>query len=780
MKHLWNEALLDGKWELYYDKAEKAYDLYCATRDALAKSELKKIAGSVPGNFELDMLDAGLIEDPFYADNVLALQELEDTYLWYATTFTADIKERREYFLLFEGIDTFGEIYLNGEKIGESDNALVPFEFEAKGLKCGENELVVKITPDFIEARKHRDEFASTDNIRIGSLNIRKAPHTYGWDIMPRIVSGGIWRSVKLVEKPLDRIDDFYLYTDWIYDNKCALTVKYNVTLSGFRAKDYEISVYGECGDSNFSNKAMLWHTTGGMGIKFDEPKLWWPRGMGDPNLYKVTAELSYKGEVVDRLTLNHGIRKIKLDRTDVFDSEGNGKFQFYINEKPFFAFGTNWVPIDAFHSRDRERLPRALEMVDDIGCNIIRCWGGNVYEDDIFYDFCDSHGITVWQDFGMACASYPQSEYFCNALRREAVKIVRRLRQHPSIIVWAGDNECDESVSNPPTSRNPDHNLLTRKVLPEVLYSYDPMRPYMPSSPHMSWQSVITGQRRNTPEQHVWGPRDYYKGKYYGTNKAIFASETGYHGCNSPESVKKFISPENLWPWNKEHNWDNPEWLVHATCAYTSLSNPYAYRIKLMADQVKTLTGDYTDNLKDFAFASQVSQGEAKKFFIERMRAEKGKRTGIIWWNLIDGWPQFSDAVVDYYYVKKIAYNYIKNSQSTVCLMFREPKDGFGELVAVNEQLNDVKLSYTVTALSSETVVASGTAVLGANANATLLHNVPMSMDNFEIFHIKWQTEDGVSGENHYTCGHAPFDIGKYRALMEKTDILKLEGFEE
>ena len=130
MKHLWNEALLDGKWELYYDKAEKAYDLYCATRDALAKSELKKIAGSVPGNFELDMLDAGLIEDPFYADNVLALQELEDTYLWYATTFTADIKERREYFLLFEGIDTFGEIYLNGEKIGESDNMFIAQDFE--------------------------------------------------------------------------------------------------------------------------------------------------------------------------------------------------------------------------------------------------------------------------------------------------------------------------------------------------------------------------------------------------------------------------------------------------------------------------------------------------------------------------------------------------------------------------------------------------------------------------------------------------------------------------
>ncbi len=778
MKHLWKESLLDGNWDLYYEKAEFAQDKHCVNAAELAASGLKKIKGSVPGNFELDMFAAGIIDDPFYADNALKIQELEDTYLWYSTTFNAAIEEAREYVLLFEGIDTFSEIYLNGVKLGETDNALVPFEFAATTLKEGENELVVKIIPDFVEARRHTDEFASTDNIRIGSLNIRKAPHTYGWDIMPRILSGGIWRSVKLVSKPLSRIDDFYLYNNWVNADRSTLGVKYNLTLESLNARDYEVVLKGVCGDSSFEARGAVWHTTGGFGITAENPKLWWPKGMGEPNLYSVTAELLYKGEVVDSVEFKHGIRSIKLDRTDVFDSEGNGKFQFYINGKPFFAFGTNWVPLDAFHSRDRERLPRALELMDDIGCNIVRCWGGNVYEDDLFYDFCDSHGIAVWQDFSMACASYPQSDYFCAALRREAQKIVRRLREHASIIIWAGDNECDESVSNPPFSRNPDHNLLTRKVLPEVLYSYDPMRPYLPSSPYMSWESVITGQRRNTPEQHVWGPRDYYKGKYYATNQAVFASETGYHGCNSPEAVKKFISPENLWPWNSEHNWDNREWLVHATCAYPDLSNPYAYRIKLMADQVKTLIGYYPDNLDDFAFASQVSQGEAKKFFIERMRAEKGKRTGVIWWNLIDGWPQFSDAVVDYYYIKKIAYNYIKNSQSTVCLMFREPKGSHAELVAVNEHLREIELKYTVTALSSGKVAASGNARLEANSDALVLNTVAMDTTCFEIYLIEWETSDGIGGKNHYTCGTVPFDIKRYKELMSRTDILKTEGF--
>ena len=778
MKHFWKEILLDGKWNLYFEKAEFAYNINCVSDEQLASSKLKRITGSVPGNFELDMLAADLIKDPFYADNVLDIQEFEDIYLWYTTSFNVDVKSGREYVLLFEGIDTFSEIYLNGIKVGETDNALIPFEFLAKGLKTGENELVVKIIPEFIEARRHTDEFAVTDNFRMGSLNVRKAPHTYGWDIMPRILSGGIWRSVKLIEKPLDRIDDFYLFNSFVDEECSKISAKYNVTLSGMRTGDYEILMRGRCGESTFESHAILWHTTGGFNTTVESPQLWWPKGMGDPNLYNVVVELLYKSEVVDTLEFNHGIRKIRLDRTDMFDENGNGKFQFYINNKPFFAFGTNWVPMDAFHSRDLERLPRALELMDDIGCNIVRCWGGNVYENDIFYDFCDSHGITVWQDFSMACASYPQSDYFCNALRREAQKVVRRLREHVSIIMWSGDNECDEVISNPSIPRNPDQNVLTRKVLPEVLYSYDPMRPYIPSSPYLCWKSVITGQRSNITEQHVWGPRDYYKGKYYCTNKAVFVSETGYHGCNSPESVKKFISPAAFWPWNEEHNWDNREWLVHATCAHPDLSDPYSYRIKLMADQVKTLIGYYPDNLEDFAFASQVSQAEAKKFFIERMRAEKGKRSGIIWWNLIDGWPQFSDAVVDYYYIKKIAYNYIKNSQSTVCLMFREPVGNKSELVAVNEHLCKQYLEYFVTAMSTGNVVASGTAVLEENSNAVVLHTLPMNVDEFEIYLIEWQTAEGLKGKNHYTCGKVPFDIKQYKTLIGKTGILKTEGF--
>jgi len=205
--------------------------------------------------------------------------------------------------------------------------------------------------------------------------------------------------------------------------------------------------------------------------------------------------------------------------------------------------------------------------------------------------------------------------------------------------------------------------------------------------------------------------------------------------------------------------------------------SDPYSYRIDLMAQQVKTLCGECPENLSDFALVSQISQAEAKKFFIERFRTNKGYCTGILWWNLIDGWPQFSDAIVDYYYVKKAAYNYIKNSQAPVCLMFKEPSDGKAGLVAANEYLRDIKLEYKVVALSSDETVASGKLTVAAN-DAVQADVVDMCNDNFEIYLISWETEDGQKGVNHYVCGRIPYDINRYRELMEKTGILKLEGF--
>jgi beta-mannosidase len=286
---------------------------------------------------------------------------------------------------------------------------------------------------------------------------------------------------------------------------------------------------------------------------------------------------------------------------------------------------GTDWVPMDAFHCRDAERYGKALELAKDIGCNIIRCWGGNVYEDHEFFDFCDRNGIMVWQDFAMACYSYPETERFKKKLQDEATAVIRKLRNHPCIILWAGDNEVDAGTR----LFDPNSNSLTREVIPKCVELNDIGRPYLPSSPYISPEAYASGFRSQAygsalPEDHLWGPRDYYKSEFYKSNRACFVSETGYHGCPSLESIKKFITPEKVWPYA-----GNDEWILHSTD-----QNGNDKRVMLMEKQVRVLFGKVPTEPKEYILASQISQAEAKKYFIERMRVDRPHKTGIIWWN--------------------------------------------------------------------------------------------------------------------------------------------------
>ncbi len=385
--------------------------------------------------------------------------------------------------------------------------------------------------------------------------------------------------------------------------------------------------------------------------------------------------------QVADEYQTTLGIRTVELVRSEITDVYG-GDFHFLVNGVKIFCKGSNWVPADAFHSRDQARYEQMLELFNDTNCNILRAWGGNVYEDHAFFDLCDRMGIMVWQDFAMACATYPLDEEFLNVMRQEAESVVAKLRQHPSLILWSGDNECDQFAMNN-FNVDPGMNRLTREILPQVVHRLDPYRPYLASSPYVSQAVWETKNERLLPENHLWGPRDYYKSSFYAESPAHFVSETGYHGCNSLSSMKTFISPDKLWPWQ-----DNAEWLAHA---YEPIGpgGPYSYRIKLMADQTAEMFGSQPENLEDFILASQISQAEAKKFFIELTRYKKWRRSGVIWWNMIDGWPQFSDAVVSYDFIKKLAYHYIKRVQQDLCLMFDEIDRWNIRLHASNDTLN-------------------------------------------------------------------------------------------
>lgn len=764
------KIMLSGKWELFIAdcvEEEKAKKFY--TREQLLKSGFKMIEGSVPGNFELDMQAAGLADDFFYADNILKAQDYENYSLWYYREFEISDFPKTEDYIVFEGIDTFADIYLNGELLATTDNMLIPYEFIVSEKLCKKNELIVHIKPTVPEAQKYEFEPCCTifQKYNAESLSVRKAPHMYGWDIMPRVISGGLWREVYIERRPKERINEFYMYTVKANPTNAEVWAYFNLSRIN-DIRNYSVKITGICGESRFESTHPLWHNEGTIKMSVKEPLLWWPKNMGKTNLYRVKAELLYFEKSVDSLEFNFGIRTVRLDRTSLTDESGNGEFKFYINNEPMFVMGTNWVPLDAFHSRDAKRLDKALELLDDVGCNAVRCWGGNVYEDHTFFDFCDSHGIAVWQDFSMGCAAYPQNDDFCNRLKSETEKIVKKLRRHPSLIIWAGDNECDEAYTEwSPLTKNPAKNKLTRMIIPDVLWRLDPARPYLPSSPYVDEIAFNSGDFHLLPEKHLWGPRDYFKGDYYKNSVAHFASETGYHGCPNVESVKKFISPDKLWPFE-----NNDEWIIHAACMERGNKCSYSYRIPLMVSQVKTLWGNVPDNLEEFSIASQISQAEADKYFIERFRMGKWRRTGVIWWNLIDGWPQFSDAVVDYYFSKKTAYYYIKRTQAPICLMLSEPENGYLRLVAANEYPKNMNIEYTVTDMTDDTVVISGKTVL-PRFSSTEIGKTVFDEKALHFYYICWNI-DGKQYKNHYLSGTPPYDLQTYLKYVAKADLLK------
>ncbi len=797
------KIMLDGEWRLYY--AENRH-----IKAVLSKSEpicekglmglgLPYVTAQVPGNFELDFLRAGIIDEPFYGCNTIELQKFENLHLFYVRKIKlSHIKPSSV--LCFEGVDTIADIFVNGAFVGHTDNMLIPFELPTSNLHIGENEIVVHITPAHIAARDYPLPVGCThQQFGYDSVAIRKAPHMYSWDIMPRALSGGIWRSCYIKEPCEERIDELFV---WTHELSCdyshaAFGFFWNIRVSEDFLSEYRLKFQGECDESKFETTITPLHTSGKTIIGIDCPKLWFPKNYGDPNLYSITVTLYHGEQPVNEYKLSSGLRTARLCHTSTTTPDGDGEFVFLINGQKVFWQGTNWVPVDAYHSRDRERLPQILPMLNDLGCNCVRCWGGNVYEDDIFYDFCDRNGIMVWQDFAHACGINPSTDEYSARFAHEAEAVVKRLRNHSSIVMWAGDNEVDLCYewSGGSILRDPNTNLLTRRIIPEVLAMHDFTRPYLPSSPYIdekAFEALSKGMGTITPEHHLWGPRDYFKSDYYKNAICHFASETGYHGCPSPESLSRFIRPEQLWHWQKYPDIPNKvkipkdDWVCHAACSATEDLDVNYTRISLMSNQVKVMFKDFRQNeagegLYRFAMASQISQAEAKKYFIERFRMAKWRRTGIIWWNLIDGWPQISDAVVDYYGTKKLAYHYIKTSQLPLCLMVDEPLNGVSSLRAVSDLQEPTRISYRLRDIDSDKVYSEGELTIPQNSVCELASLTLPSEGRFLIIEWEYSTPNGnnISGKNHYVTSLKDMELDTYLDWMKKANLFCLfSGF--
>lgn len=755
---------LNGTWTLYYAESGK-YQIDNYTE--FDKYEIPNIPATVPGNVELDLSKNGLItDDLFMGKNLLGdVRKIETWEWWYKTEFSSDDLDGKDVCLNFEAIDCYAEYYLNGEKIGESDNALIGHKFPVGGKLKENNTLIVHIRSTFLEEYKFDDpavfmRMATTDH-PANQIVSRRPPHSYSWDIMPRAVSAGIWRGVTLENHDEYEIVDVSFVQKFFSNGYVQLYANVQTNLPpcefAYPKTLPVLTVTAKCKDSYTEAKHNMMFRSVGATFGLMNPYRWWPKNYGEPDMYDITITITDgdDGHLLCEKTVKYGIRKLELLCADTTD-DGDGRFAFKINDVEIYCQGTNWVPLSPYHSMDAERYERVLELVDDCGCNIIRCWGGNVYEDTYFYNYCDEHGIMVWQDFTMACNYYPQEEWFYEKMRQEATYIVRKHRNHPCIVLWAGDNENDQALDA--TGINPNFNRITRDVLREVVEVSDPTTPYLASSPFYSEKAFRKIGREYTkvydvlPEIHVWGSRDYYKAPFYTKQTASFISESGYHGAPSAESIKKFINPDKLYPNT------NDEWYFHST--HNMLQDS---RISMMNKQIVQLIGFLPDNLDDFVVISQFSQAEAKKYFVERMRLRRPHSSGIIWWNMIDGWPYVSDAVVDFYFDKKLAYYWLKQCQQPFCIMMDEINSWGSTVYASNCTLENKSGTYRIYDAETNETVANGKFSIGANENAEI-GKVNVFFSEQRLFIIEWTLDDGKVGTNHYVAGYPGFDFEKIK----------------
>lgn len=772
-------------WQLAWveNKELKERGVSLTTSADVEASGYKTIKASVPGNFELDFMREGLLEDVYYGANSVKTQALENLHLYYFTKFTYKKETGYDSILSFEGIDTVAEIYLDGKKLGFVENMHHAHRFNLKDVCEGEHDLLVHILPVCIYAREFDVPtmcFALKYNQ--DTLQVRKSGSMFGWDIMPRIVSAGLWKPVQIEYLPKARIENPFLYAATADKESAFLYFSMKIRTEEDFIKGYTVLINGKCGDSVFHEEYHAYSAAFRHEFAIENPLLWWPKNYGEPNLYDIEIILMHGDVECDRVTYKTGIRTIWLKRTS--RSGDDGEFCFIVNGKKIFVLGTNWVPCDAFPSRHDDYVLRNLELVNDLNCNMIRCWGGNTYPSELLYDYCDAHGIMIWQDFSLGCGHYPDDERLCRLVKEEVKEIAIAKRNHPSLVLWAGDNECDSFVvpyvgvhwtdDDPPAMLDPNMNRLTRDTIPRELRNHDATRPYLPSSPYLDALAYRYGK---PSEDHLWGPRDFFKGKYYGTAECHFASEIGYHGCPSPKSIERFISPEQMPKDSIYDICDKEDWLIHAAGMETCVEgNPYAYRLPLMIRQVERIFGEASKEMDTFARQSQISQAEAKKFFIESFRAQKWRKTGILWWNIIDGWPQVSDAVVDWYGCKKLAYSYIKRSQTPFCMLFAEPINGVLDLRATNDSREVKKVDYTVENIATGEILAKGTCTVAPDEIVTVAQ-VPEKKGGFYV--IRWQ--DGKEqGVNHFVC-----DIGndwtyeQYKSCMQKAGFYsEFEGF--
>ncbi|MBO7742184.1 MAG: hypothetical protein J6S21_06480, partial [Victivallales bacterium] len=523
------------------------------------------IPAQVPGNVELDLARAGLVGNTIPVDCEYPERWVESIDWCYHRTFTMDEMpaDGQEVLLRFGGIDTVADVLLNGILLGHCENMFVPQIFDAsRALKAGENTVEVRITAPEIAARRHPLPPRTASNTSGASIYMRKARHHWGWDNAPRRLTSGLWREVTLEFPPAIRFTDVYAYTEKVDTaaGEAEIGCTFSFTTPERSLEGYQVLLKLEKDGRTVLEKRrnILFTSVFMRELKVTGVKFWWPAGYGDPELYDFSLTLYRNGEAVAEHRHQMGIRRFLLDRTETTTPEGSGEFQLYCNNVKIYIRGTNWKPLSPFPSETPAKLERALALLEECNCNLVRVWGGGVYEDREFFQWCDRRGMMIWQDFMLACEFPPSDDFYLEAVRREAETVVKSFRNHPSLALWCGDNECDDIITwGNLSQRNllPSMNRITRQVLPQVIADLDPARDFLPSSPYLA-DEILTVKRtcddpvnilNNAPEQHVYC-KEITKGgfrEYFRRSAAHLISETGPFYINAISETPEILALE-------------------------------------------------------------------------------------------------------------------------------------------------------------------------------------------------------------------------------------------
>jgi beta-mannosidase len=652
---------------------------------------------TVPGCVHTDLLNNKLIEDPFYRDNEQRLQWIGKTEWEYQTTFkiAPDILQHANIDLIFEGLDTYANVFLNDESLLNTDNMFRTWRSDARRLlKAGANSLRIRFRSPINEvlplmAKMSYQLPAGNDQGEKTSPHTRKAPYQFGWDWGPRFVTSGIWRPVYLETWDEARVEDLHILPNQL--TAAAASVSAEVEVVADKSATATL-IIDNLTDKKIAAKREVSLTPGSNRVALDfvvpRPALWWPNGLGAHPLYSFRARLLINGKPIDEKVTRTGLRSLELRQQP--DASGKS-FTFVVNGVPVFAKGANWIPADSFPTRiSKAKYRQLLESARDTNMNMLRVWGGGIYERDDFYELCDEMGILVWQDFMFGCSLYPGDQAFLESVRHEAIDNVKRLRNHPSIVIWVGNNEIESGwfhwgwKDQLPASLWDDYLKIFYGVLPEVCSSLDPSRPYWPSSPSSKLEDDNESQKMG--DVHYWQvwhaalPFSEYEKQF-----PRFMSEYGFQSFPQLETVITYTM-------TADQEINSPVMMAHQRHPRgNQLIKEYMLR-------------EYPQpkDFESFLYVSQVLQAEGIKIGAEHLRRIMPHNMGSLFWQLDDCWPVASWSSIDYTGRWKALQYYARRFYKDV-LVSPQEENGSLKIFVVSDRLQPVAAQLTLSLIDFE-----------------------------------------------------------------------------